>query len=965
MLLYRTIAIAVAVALALTGCGGSGGSTDSNPDTSTPPTPPPTSYTLSGAAVKGPWQNAIIRLYELDSTAADLKGTAVASGISGADARFQGLTVQGLQADYYLLQATTDAQTTELATGGVPYTNVLSTIVSRAQLEANSAVYITPLSTLLTQLVLSGLADNADAAVSALLADATDNILSTVGFNLTAADDLLSASPLLIGNATLQSDFRFRQANETLAVMLFHQIKDTDVSFTAALNALAQDISDAELDGRQHGEALSILSQLPNYTTFWQAAAVRHLTIPGSATLSADNKDLTLQQLPVLLQAEATQLNSPIETSALNAVATQLAIRSFGTDLDNDGYPDSVDPDIDGDGYNNETDAFPRDAAEWQDTDGDGAGNNADPDDDNDGYADAADAFPLDATEWLDTDSDGAGNNADPDDDNDGYPDAEDAFPLNATEWLDTDGDGTGNNADSDDDNDDTPDTEDAFPLDATEWLDTDSDGIGNNTDPDDDGDGVADIDDLFPLDRAESSDYDSDGIGDNADTDRDNDGIVDTEDDDLQSVIYRNQVVNLDLAYLQSIAPAGVTITEDGERIIIRGGEVHLPPTAENAWYLLAKTLQVGLDNSANATLRVSPGSTIAAQNPQDTLIISRGSKLIASGYSQSPVTFTSDEDVNSLTTSAAQWGGIFLLGKASTNLCGPDTACDLQAPIGISGIYYSGTEQNDNSGQLQYVRIKYAGGEDTFLSATHAGLGLFGVGAGTGLNHIHVDTVAGDGIAIYGGTVRLSHIIVTNAMDDSVDWQHGYSGKMQYVLVRQAEDHSAANRAIEADNYQTDPAATPISRPTIANLTIIGNNHDGDDDDAEGILLRYGSQAYFTNVIVTGSSGMGECLEIDDSSIAAANAGLTSISHSVMACENSENFKSPAGFDTEQWFLSQPGNAVMSGRDMVLDNIYSITDTVPYNLAADDSFFNSTNFIGAVSAENDWTAIWSLLKP
>ncbi|MDP2713737.1 hypothetical protein [Rheinheimera sp.] len=890
MLLYRTIAIAVA--LALTGCGGSGGSTDNNPDTSTPPTPQPTSYTLSGAAVKGPWQNAIVRLYELNSTAADLKGTAVASGRSGADARFQGLTVTGLQADYYLLQATTDAQTTELAIGGVPYTNVLSTIVSRAQLEANSAVYITPLSTLLTQLVSLRLADNADAAVSALLADATDNILSTVGFNLTAADDLLSASPLVIGNATLQSDFRFRQANETVAVMLFHQIKDTDVSFTAALNALAQDISDAELDGRQHGEALSILSQLPNYTTFWQTAAMRHLTIPGSATLSADNKDLTLQQLPVLLQAEATQLNSPIETSALNAVATQLAIRSFGADLDNDGYPDSVDPDIDGDGYNNESDAFPRDAAEW-----------------------------------LDTDSDGIGNNTDPDDDNDGYPD-----------------------------------TEDAFPLDTTEWLDTDGDGIGNNADPDDDGDGVADVDDSFPLDPAESSDYDSDGIGNNADTDRDNDGIADTEDDNLQSVIYRDQVINLDQAYLQSIAPAGVTITEDSERIIIRGGEVHLPPTAENAWYLLAKTLQVGLDNSANATLRVSPGSTVAIQNPADTLLISRGSQLIAAGYHHSPVTFTSDEDVNSLTTTAAQWGGILVLGKASTNLCGPDTACDLQAPIGISGIYYSGAEQNDNSGQLQYVRIKYAGGEDAFLSATHAGLGLFGVGAGTSLKHIHVDAVAGDGIAIYGGTARLSHIIVTNAIDDSVDWQHGYSGKMQYVLLRHAEDHSAANRAIEADNYQTDPAATPISRPTIANLTIIGNNYDG-DDDAEGILLRYGSQAYFTNVIVTGTSGMGECLEIDDSSIAAANAGLTSISHSVMACENSENFKSVTGFDTEQWFLSQPGNAVMSGRDMVLDNIYSITDTVPYNLAADDNFFSSTDFIGAVSADDDWTAIWSLL--
>lgn len=72
------------------------------------------------------------------------------------------------------------------------------------------------------------------------------------------------------------------------------------------------------------------------------------------------------------------------------------------------------------------------------DTDGDGVIDALDPDDDNDGIEDESDAFPLDATEWEDTDGDGVGNNADLDDDNDGVPDSEDAFPLDGTKWEDT-----------------------------------------------------------------------------------------------------------------------------------------------------------------------------------------------------------------------------------------------------------------------------------------------------------------------------------------------------------------------------------------------------------------------------------------------------------------------------------------------------------------------------------------------
>ena len=123
-------------------------------------------------------------------------------------------------------------------------------------------------------------------------------------------------------------------------------------------------------------------------------------------------------------------------------------------DYDHDKDPDSSDPDDDNDGSADQEDAFPHNAAEWQDNDHDSIGDNTDADDDNDGATDKADAFPLDSKEKADLDGDGLGDNTDPDDDNDGVSDGTDAFPADRAESTDTDRDGTGDNADTDDDSD-------------------------------------------------------------------------------------------------------------------------------------------------------------------------------------------------------------------------------------------------------------------------------------------------------------------------------------------------------------------------------------------------------------------------------------------------------------------------------------------------------------------------------
>lgn len=954
MVLYRSLSIAIA--LALTGCGGSGGG---GSEVSPPVVVAPPGYSLSGAAVKGPWQNAEISIYELDFAAADKKGKKVASIRSSVSGQFTGLKVEDPKAKFYLVQAVADAQTTELITGNKPYAEQLTTVVSAADIKANKALYMTPLSTLVTELLL--LQNLTEDSIQAKIYEAENKVVATVGFNLNPTDNILQASPLLLNSGNVGVDFRFRQANEALAVTLFHMLKSSTVGFDQLLKAVARDISDGQLNGLENNQPLAILQTMPDYLAKLQNAVIRDLPIPHSAVLSTDGKDILLNKLALLLQREAQSLNSSVDAATINTMAQQFSIAPFGEDLDKDGSPDTVDPDDDGDGYQDTVDVFPRDSSEWLDTDSDSKGNNADTDDDNDGVLDTKDAFPLDSTEQLDTDGDGIGNNAGTDDDNDTVQDTQDAFPLDKTEWLDTDGDGIGNNADTDDDNDGYLDQQDAFPLDKTEWLDTDADGTGNNSDQDDDNDGVADTADLFPLDATESSDYDGDGIGDNSDTDKDNDGIADTEDPDLQSTVHRDQVIQLDLAYLQSIAGSNVTISEDATRITISGGTVHLPTTTQDARYVLTKSLQVGLDNTDSAILRISPGVTLAAVNPQTVIVTSRGSQLIAYGYAHSPITLTSEAELNGQEPASGQWGGVILLGNAKENSCGSDLSCSIQAPAQPTGVYYAGNDDEDNSGILRYLRIKNAGGVDPNFDTYHMALGLLAVGSATELSHIHIDNAAADGVSIFGGTAQLSHLIVTAAGDDSIDWINGYRGKVQYALLQHATDDTKANRLIEADGNSFNSLTEPFSNPTLSNFTMIGNNYDS-TDDSEGLLFRTNSHGYIANSIITGPALMGECLEIDAATANAAFAHDLKMTHTSMACDNNENFKPSEEIDPETWFITQPGNTIDVRVD-VLDGIYSITKAEAVDLSVSDTFFEKANFIGAVSEENDWTKGWSLL--
>ena len=66
-------------------------------------------------------------------------------------------------------------------------------------------------------------------------------------------------------------------------------------------------------------------------------------------------------------------------------------------------------------------------------------------------------------------------------------------------------------------------------------------------------------------------------------------------------------------------------------------------------------------------------------------------------------------------------------------------------------------------------------------------------------------------DGVEFFGGAVNLKHVVLTSIDDDSIDWDNGYQGKMQFVYVQQDKNSTDANRGIEADNDGKTPSKEP----------------------------------------------------------------------------------------------------------------------------------------------------------
>lgn len=213
-------------------------------------------------------------------------------------------------------------------------------------------------------------------------------------------------------------------------------------------------------------------------------------------------------------------------------------------------------------------------------------------------------------------------------------------------------------------------------------------------------------------------------------------------------------------------------------------------------------------------------PAGTIIKGDKQTkaALITEPGGKLIAQGTQTEPIVFTSEQAVGS--RKPGDWGGIILCGKAPNN-----NGVLNQQIEGGPRTKHGGSDANDNSGVLSYVRIEFAGypfEKDKEIN----GLTLGSVGSGTKIDHVQVSYSNDDSFEWFGGTVNCDHIIAFHGWDDDFDTDNGFSGNVSYGLsVRNSRvaDASQSN-GFESDNNADGSTATPYTTVNFSNMTFLG---------------------------------------------------------------------------------------------------------------------------------------------
>ncbi len=289
-------------------------------------------------------------------------------------------------------------------------------------------------------------------------------------------------------------------------------------------------------------------------------------------------------------------------------------------------------------------------------------------------------------------------------------------------------------------------------------------------------------------------------------------------------------------LGTLVTTVTACRNIEEDGQTIIENGGSGN--GSTENL--ILSGKITSNLTLKANniyklrglvyvtngATLTIEPGTKIVGEADKNgSLIITRGSKIMAEGTATNPIIFTSEKP----SPKRGDWAGLVILGAAPTNASFNNQAGVGEIEGGINNSeglgLYGGTNADDNSGILKYVRVEYAG--YAFLPDKEVnGITFGGVGRGTTVDYVEVAYANDDSFEWFGGTVNCSHLISYKGLDDDFDTDNGFSGKIQFgIAVRDAQvaDVSGSN-AFESDNDANGSALTPQTSATFSNMTIIG---------------------------------------------------------------------------------------------------------------------------------------------
>jgi hypothetical protein len=439
---------------------------------------------------------------------------------------------------------------------------------------------------------------------------------------------------------------------------------------------------------------------------------------------------------------------------------------------------------------------------------------------------------------------------------------------------------------------------------------------------------------------------------------------------------------------------PVDPTPTTDGTT------EVKGDISASTKWtadkiYFLKGTVYV----TSGATLTIEPGTIIKGDKAtKGALVISRGGKIIADGTVDKPIVFTSAQPAGA--RREGDWGGLILLGKAPVNQ-GTDISIEGIADDGSGKGKYGGTDANDNSGILRYVRVEFAGiplSPDNEINGVTFG----GVGAGTTVDYVQVYRSGDDSFEWFGGTVNAKHLVAIDGWDDDFDTDFGYSGKIQFAVSQRlivTADQSGSN-GFESDNDGSGANLTPKTSPIFSNITVIGPITAAADKGKQNANFQHAAQIRRNSSLSAFNSvfaGFPEGIYIDDSKVATAGATSTNytsgslkfMNNIIVSCNSKGNEvkgENKALFETTLRTDNVFNDALYAADLFTAPNLFSKDLSIKigrpdFSLKAGsiaatgalftdakfagDTFFDKTIAYKGAFGTTDWTAGWANYDP
>lgn len=145
-----------------------------------------------------------------------------------------------------------------------------------------------------------------------------------------------------------------------------------------------------------------------------------------------------------------------------------------------------------------------------------------------------------------------------------------------------------------------------------------------------------------------------------------------------------------------------------------------------------------------------------------------------------------------------------------------------------GDTRVLYGGADDNDDSGSISYLSCRY-GGKVLALADELNGMSLGAVGRETDIDHVEIMNNVDDGIELWGGTVKLSHVSIWNIGDDSLDFDQGWRGSAEYGIIVQGysqvkkQGSGVGDNCFEHDGAE-DADAQPVTTVKISKFTAVG---------------------------------------------------------------------------------------------------------------------------------------------